>query len=115
MKTIITVVFVAMYLTACNNNQVSFSGIKVFDSQFNVALETDDKDTINKLEALFNDKTEFNEMAPDFKYLIELKTSGGTERWRYSRKGYIQKYSKEDQRIFALLDKDQFNKLAHIN
>ncbi len=115
MKTWVTMAYFAMFLTACNNNHVNFSGIKVFDSQFNVALETDEKNKINQLKKLFNHKTEFNEIAPNFKYLIEFETPSGIERWKYSSKGFAQKHSTEDLRIFALLDKEQFNQLAQIN
>ena len=115
MKNIITIAILATVLVACKSNHVSFDGIKVFDGRFNVALETNEKEKINKLETLFNDRVEFNEIAPTFKYLIEFNTPGGTERWKYSQQGYTQKYNPEDQRIFALLNKEQFNELAHIN
>ena len=105
----------ALVLSGCNSGTVDFNAIKVFDSQFNIALETGEENRIKELKVLFNNKAEFNEMAPNFRYLIEFNTSAGTERWRYSSNGYTQKYSQEDQTIYALLNKDKFNELAHIN
>ncbi len=104
-----------MFLVACDSNQVNFTGIKVFDDQFNVALETKEKQRIKELKALFNDKAEYKEIAPNFKYLIEFNTSNGSERWKYSIDGYTQKHSQEDLRIYALFNKDQFNELAKVN
>ncbi len=86
---------VVLVLSGCNSGEVNFNAIKVFDGQFNIALETSEKNRIKELNDLFNHKAKFNEMAPNFKYLIEFTTSDGTERWRYSSNGYTQKYSQE--------------------
>ncbi len=103
-----------LFLMGCNNSNIDFKAVKVFDGQYNVALETNDTNKIEALKAMFNQKVEETGLAPNFKYLIELKTDDGIERWRYSSDGYLMKYSQEDHRIFAVIDNIKFNQLAKI-
>lgn len=101
-------------ISGCSNDYTHFSSIKVINKESKVVLQSADKDQVETLESVFNDKTQSQEAAPNFDYLLELETPQGIQRWKYSSSGYARMYKQGDVPIYYLMEKDQFNRLANI-
>lgn len=115
MKVKMTVLLCVMFLSACSSNYVEFTGIKVIDDKFDISLETNNKEQVEALEALFNDRMIDNHLAPEFKYLIEIATAEGSTRWKYSIDGFMQLHAQGEQPIYALINRNEFNQMVNID
>ena len=86
------VVITCTLLTACGNDYPKLTHYKVCDEHFNTVLDTYDADKLAALSELFYDRRLVKDVTADldFKYLFDVTTAQGSERWRCTKNGYCQ-------------------------
>ncbi len=76
-------------LSACSDHP-QLTQFKAFDERFNTVIDTTDADKLSTLSELFYDRRQTDDLTADlgFKYLFDITTSEGTERWSCTTNGY---------------------------
>ncbi len=78
-----------LMLSGCDERQKIIQ-FKAFDERFNTVIDTTDAKKLSTFSELFYDRRQAENLTADlgFKYLFDVTTSEGTERWSCTTNGY---------------------------
>lgn len=112
-KTYILLIII-LNIISCGGNDLKISHMIVKNDRLGIILDTEKQAELKILSKIFSEKIKTPNAGPEFRYLIDITTSEGTERWQYSLEGYIRNYDQSNSIIYKLNDVTLFNRTVNI-